>query len=183
MSRSITRAAFARQKNVDPSRVTRWIQAGMPLAKDGGINTAVADEWLAKNVDPSKRIYCAAAKASAARAATHVKAGTSRRSQQEPLSPPGVGHLDDPVNVTLACALPMLATRLPRAAAAVAAERGMPPEMVDLLFRCVAVAGMAEVTGLLDSLGVPPPPKLNGWEKADMWDLDDFGPAPLEAVR
>jgi hypothetical protein len=38
----------------------------------------------------------------------------------------------------------------------------------------MVIAAMQEVTAVFDRLDIPPPPLVDGWAGADIWDLKDF---------
>jgi hypothetical protein len=159
---SITRSAYARLKGVDKSRVTRWIQAGLPLAKDGGINAVTADEWLRRNVDPTKRMYCHAARAYAG------------RSQQPPPDSPEA----DPVSAASRIVLTWLASRIPAAAAARALEAGFDRADVARIYELACAAAEEGVRNLVEELDLPCP-LHDDWSK---WRHPGFDPMPEAGV-
>jgi hypothetical protein len=159
----MTRAQFARYMDVHKAQVTRWVARGMPVLPSGGIDPEVGERWVRRNIDGTRRAM--------------VQGRVVLPPKPRPPAPPGVGHLmDNVVDSAIATVLPMLACRLPAAATAVAVEHGMLREDAELLYRAVAVAAMAEVTGLLDSLSVPCPPGAKSWAQASIWDVGHFRP-------
>jgi hypothetical protein len=170
--RLMLRADLARHLNVHPSQVGRWIERGLPTLKGGRyIDPEIAERWLARSIDPEKRVMCQATKAAAAAQARVAE----RPYRGRPAVPPGTGHLqDDPVNGALACVLPVLAHRLPARAAAAVLAAGGSKEIAETVWKFMIMASMGEVAGLLDAAGVPAPPNTKSWQEASIWDASDF---------
>jgi hypothetical protein len=178
--RLMIRADLARHFNVNPSQVGRWITAGLPTLRGGKyIDPEAAERWLARNVNPEKRIMCQATKAAAAASARVAE----RPYRGKPAVPPGCGHLQNNiVQAAIVAILPALAYRVPRLAAMSAlAAADVPWETAETIYRYVAVGAMSEVSCLLTAIDVPPPPAAGSWEAADMWSTSDF--APLEPLK
>jgi hypothetical protein len=161
MSHTITRAAYARQKDVHPAQVGRWIRAGLPLAKNGGINPRMADEWLRRNIDPWQRIRI------------HSERAYAEQRQAVPPPPREMTEVDR----GLAIMVTWLAGNLPRRAAGVAQDRGLDPSVI---FELVAEAAAAEAAEILESVSIPAPPGIGSWPE---WALEGFTPAPMEGAR
>jgi hypothetical protein len=87
------------------------------------------------------------------------------------------------VNGAIVVVLPMLAHRMPAVAAVAAVASGAPREVAENLYRFMVIAAMQEVTAVFDRLDIPPPPLVDGWAGADIWDLKDFRRSQLERRR
>ena len=157
----MTRAEFARYMGVHKSQVTRWVQAGMPTREDGGVDAEVARTWVKKNIDPTRRAMV----------------------RRRPAAPPGCEHLTaNPVDAALVAALPGLAQKIPALAAVMAMASGASREIAESVHKFMVVAVMQEVGAILDKLDIPPPPAVDSWSEASIWDLKDFAEVNWEGV-
>ena len=51
----MTKLQFAKRAKVAASRVSKWIEEGLPVTKRGKISVAAADKWLRENLDHARR--------------------------------------------------------------------------------------------------------------------------------
>src|SRR5262249_15510687 len=51
----ITKSQFAKRAKVAASRVSKWIEEGLPVTKHGKIDTEAADQWLLANLDTARQ--------------------------------------------------------------------------------------------------------------------------------
>jgi hypothetical protein len=162
----MTRADFARLMGVDRSATTRWVHLGLPTTRDGGIDPKIGRAWVKKHVDPTKRIYTQAARASAA-----VQARTSGRSQQ----PAAVESPEaDPVSAAVRMTLVWLASKMPAAVAARAMEAGMSRAEAERAYSLVAAAAEGETRALFLEMSLPCPLHPD-WSE---WRHPGFEPMP-----
>lgn len=169
---SVSRAAFGRILGVDRSRVTAWAASGMPVRDDGTIDPELAAVWVHRNVDPEARLRHAR-RSEQLRDSEAVEAARKL---------PCVGHLNEPSDVALVAALPMLAYAAPATIVAMSAACGIPLPSAFCLFRLAQVAVLPMATDMLDAFAVPPPPGCDGWRNAPLFRLDAFDQPNWQAL-
>jgi hypothetical protein len=52
---SVSKSEFARQMDVHPAQVTRWIDRGMPVRADERLDPGTAVDWVRRNIDRFQR--------------------------------------------------------------------------------------------------------------------------------
>lgn len=55
MAPVLTKSAFAKARGVDATRVSQWVAAGLPVRRDGKIDVAAGEAWIAENLDHGRR--------------------------------------------------------------------------------------------------------------------------------
>jgi hypothetical protein len=141
---TMSKSEFARLMGVNRSQPSRWCQAGMPMLPGGAIDSDAAAAWVKRTIDPTQR---AAQTRRECRSATIVV----------PAQPPGVAHLDDPIDGAIVTALPMLAERVPAVAAALARACGASEQVARAIYAAMQTAVGLEVAAVLERLDVPAP--------------------------
>jgi hypothetical protein len=139
----MNKSEFARLMGVHKSQTTRWAAAGMPTLPSGDVDSNAAAAWVKRTIDPTQRV---------AQTRFRRRSATATHGAQ----PPGTDHLTVP-DAAIVTALPLLAERMPAAAAVLARACGAGQDVARRLYAAMQIAAAQEVAAVLARLEVPPP--------------------------